>query len=589
MSDRTAVAPELRTLLDASPDPVLVVDRSGRIVALNQPVETLFGTTAERLLGSPIEILVPVRARAAHATARAAYTEAATVRRMSDRQGLTGLRADGTEFPLEVALTPIAGSEQGLVMAVVHDVSARHRLEGSVDRTRRALDAIPDAVLTTDAEGRVDFLNRSAEALTGLTRQSARGRPLAEVLPLTDEQTGAPCPAAAILHDRRPDRAFEGVLPPSAGRDTRVLDVSATAIRDAAGSVTGATVVARDVTHARLIAQQLSHQATHDALTGLVNRAEFERRLTRAVTSAARGRSEHALCFLDLDGFKRVNDACGHMAGDELLRQLSEIMRDRMRSRDTLGRLGGDEFGLLLEHCRLGRAERIADDIRRAIGLHRFCFGAETYAVAASIGVVPIRREAGRATDVLREADTACYLAKRGGGNQLHVSRPRGEVRAPADGKRARDVVLAIRQHKFELYAQPLLPLDGGGVTAPDCEILLRLKSGAGDARNARAFLPAARRHGLMAALDIWVTREVLGRLSAWRAAHPDTPWPTVAINLDEATVTGGHLLPALRETLAETSVPPRSLCFEIDESVAAAHAGTATRLLRDLRAAGVT
>jgi PAS domain S-box-containing protein len=181
-----AIAPELRALLDASPDAVLVVDGVGRIVALNPRVETLFATSAERLQGRSVEALLPERAREAHASARVAYSTAPTVRAMSTRRGLMGRRADGTEFPVEVSLTPILGSPAGLVMAVVHDVTSRLPVEAAMagtDGTLGALDAIPDAVLTA-ADGNVSFLNRSAEALTGWTRDSSRGRPLTEVLAL---------------------------------------------------------------------------------------------------------------------------------------------------------------------------------------------------------------------------------------------------------------------------------------------------------------------------------------------------------------------------------------------------------------------
>jgi diguanylate cyclase (GGDEF)-like protein/PAS domain S-box-containing protein len=416
---------ELQALLDASPDAVLVVDRTGGITALNQRLATLFGTTASQLLGKPVEVLLPERLREAHTGAREAYSRSPTVRRMSARTGLMALRADGTEFPVEIALTPIVGSAGGLVMAVVQDISSRARVEALAgsERAAAALEALADPVLTTDAAGRVDFLNRSAEALTGWTREAARGRPLAEILPLVDESGDRPMeiPLGEYLRGGRPGRPCEGFLVPGSGRAKRALELSTRPIHDRGGAIAGATVVARDVTHARLIARQLSHQATHDALTGLVNRSEFERRLARAFASAGAEQTEHTLCFLDLDGFKRVNDACGHLAGDDLLRQLSALMRDRLRARDTLGRLGGDEFGILLEHCRLPRAARIVEGIRRAIGAHRFGCGGRTYTVGASVGITPIPAGAQEPVDALKAADAACYRAKRSGGNRVQL------------------------------------------------------------------------------------------------------------------------------------------------------------------------
>jgi diguanylate cyclase (GGDEF)-like protein/PAS domain S-box-containing protein len=587
------LAPELRALLDASPDAVLIVDRAGRIVALNRRAETLFGTTAERLQGQPVELLLPARLREAHASARAAYASAPTARAMSSRSGLMGLRADGTEFPVEVSLTPVMGSSEGLVMALVHEVASRAPVEAVIAGASRGfetIDAIPDAILTTDADGNITFLNRSAEELTGLTRDTARGRPLSEVLPLMSEASGGPLanPVTACLRQGAPESSCEAVLPAGPGRDSRALDLSTTAIRGASGAVTGAAVVARDVTYARLIARQLHHQATHDALTGLVNRSEFERRVARALASAAEENAEHVVCFLDLDGFKQVNDSCGHLAGDELLRQLSDLMRDRMRSRDTLARLGGDEFGMLLEHCRLPRAERIADKIRKAIGDHRFTFGTETHALTASIGIVPVRAGLRRPSDVFRAADAACYLAKHRGGNQTQVSapRPRG-TGAARDHAWPRRLALAVTENRFRLYAQAVVPLDHGGARAPRLELLLRLDEGGGEPLSPHAFLPAARRQGLMPTVDRWVVREAIQRLSERQVEHPDLEHVTVAINLDDESVASGEVLALVRGELATTGVPSQALCFEISESAVVAHPAATASLFHDLRAVG--
>ena len=260
-----------------------------------------------------------------------------------------------------------------------------------------------------------------------------------------------------------------------------MLDVSAAPARDPTGVISGGVVVARDITQARLIARQLSHQATHDALTGLVNRGEFERRLARALAGAAAEHSQHAVCFLDLDGFKRINDACGHLAGDELLKQLSDVMRERMRARDTLARLGGDEFGLLLEHCGLPRAQRIADAIRHAIGADRFTFGAETYAVGVSIGIVPVRPGVHRPGDVLKAADAACYRAKRSGGHRVQVSTgSHRSAEAPPAAAWSRRLLLALERGLFRLYAQPLRSLGRPGAAEQGFELLLRLDEGEG-------------------------------------------------------------------------------------------------------------
>ena len=292
------------------------------------------------------------------------------------------------------------------------------------------LGALPFAVFTSDSAGNVDYLNPAAEALTGHSREAAFGKPVNQVLPLASIAEGRPLdsPAIACLRLNTPIGPMEAKSLAGSESRRRVLDVTAAPIHDTEGAVAGAILIAWDVTRARRAARRLTRQATHDALTGLVNRTEFERRLTHALASASKGESRHALGFLDLDGFKRINDSCGHQAGDELLRELSGLLRRRMRARDTLARLGGDEFGILLEHCSRAEALRLADLLRRTIADHPFSCGGRTFSIGVSVGIVPVRGGGSTTTQLLCAADAACYEAKRRGGNRVQYSgiEPRG-------------------------------------------------------------------------------------------------------------------------------------------------------------------
>jgi diguanylate cyclase (GGDEF)-like protein/PAS domain S-box-containing protein len=286
------------------------------------------------------------------------------------------------------------------------------------------LGALPVAVLTSDTAGNVEFLNRAAEDLTERQRETAVGRPMNEVLPLGDETGGMP-PESAAARCLRTNGAigpFEATLLDSTGSPSRVVEVAAAPIRRREGPAIGVILIARDITQALQTARRLSDQATHDALTGLVNRTEFERRLTQALESASKEGSRHAIGFVDLDGFKRINDACGHYAGDELLRELSALLRQGMRARDTLARLGGDEFGILLEHCSPAKAVRLADEIRRTVADHSFTCRGKTFTISLSVGIVPIRNGNSSTTQLLCAADTACYQAKRQGGDRVQLS-----------------------------------------------------------------------------------------------------------------------------------------------------------------------
>ncbi len=192
-------------------------------------------------------------------------------------------------------------------------------------------------------------------------------------------------------------------------------------IRIPDGEALGVVIVFTDATQTRRVAHQMAHQASHDALTGLVNRREFERRLERALESARTNRVEHTLCYLDLDQFKAINDTCGHMAGDELLRQLASVLQDKVRRRDTLARLGGDEFGVLMEHCHLGEGLRVANALRDAVGAFRFGWEDNRFRIGVSVGIAPITENTGSVGSVLSQADAACYAAKARGHNSIHV------------------------------------------------------------------------------------------------------------------------------------------------------------------------
>jgi diguanylate cyclase (GGDEF)-like protein/PAS domain S-box-containing protein len=284
--------------------------------------------------------------------------------------------------------------------------------------------AVPDAVLTSDASGQVEFLNGAAERLTGCTPAMAVGRPISEVLPLLTESGGTPLesPAETCRRTGGPTGLLLARTAGSVGSSRQVLEISAAPMREAGGELTGFIVFARDVTRARQIARQLSHQATHDALTGLVNRTEFERRLDRALLSAAQEGTRHVLGFLDLDGFKLINDACGHLAGDQLLRDVSGRICEVMRARDTVARLGGDEFGILLEHCSTTQAVRIAKEIGQTVNDHRFTCNGRMHQIGASIGIVPLEDGSASPIQLLRAADVACYQAKRKGGGRIQLA-----------------------------------------------------------------------------------------------------------------------------------------------------------------------
>ena len=325
----------------------------------------------------------------------------------------------------------------------------------------------------------------------------------------------------------------------------------------------GAVLVFHDVTEPRRMAQQMAHDATHDALTNLANRREFERRLERALASAKQFGSRHALCYLDLDQFKLVNDAAGHAAGDELLRQIRGLLAGKFRGRDTLARLGGDEFGLLLENCELERALRISDMVIATLRNHRFAWQQWTFHVGVSIGLVSITADAESATQLLTQADVACYTAKERGGNRAHVYQREGTEPPESHAQILRAATLrdSLEKNRFRLYCQPIMPLSPGTDTSVRYEFLLRMVDAEGELVRPREFIPAAERYGLMSSIDRWVIRSAFRHLAETSGGISQRK---IFINLSANSLDDDSLPDYLSKQFDEFPVSPESVCLEI-------------------------
>lgn len=333
----------------------------------------------------------------------------------------------------------------------------------------------------------------------------------------------------------------------------------------------------------------IRHLAFHDSLTGLPNRHRFEQRLALALNSAREWNKQHALLYIDLDQFKVVNDTCGHMAGDQLLRQLAEAMQAKVRDSDTLARLGGDEFGLLLEGCPLGRAEELAGQMLQTISDFRLHWDGKLLTVGASIGVAPISALDLRVDDVLRNADIACYLAKEHGRNRFQVyteddqdlQRRRGEMQWVA---RLR---WALENDRFVLHRQNIVPLQGGGRPGDRCELLIRLRDEDDQLASPTSFLPAAERFGQAPAIDRWVVNHLLAALASGRPLHAGDKARRFFINLSGVTLNDDSFYDFLREAIRRSGVAPEMLCFEITETAAIGNLDRSVRFMAGIRAEG--
>lgn len=461
------------------------------------------------------------------------------------------------------------------------------RLAEEKELAEVTLRSIGDGVLTADSDGMVTSLNPVAERLSGWRNDDACGRPLDEVLRLLDEETGERIPDPVRLCQDRGGLVVveqQTVLAHRAGERESAVEVSVSPIRGYDRGIVGAVVVLRDVTELRGMARVVSFQASHDSLTGLANRRAFEVRLWRAMDSTRHERREHAICYLDLDQFKLVNDTCGHIAGDELLKQAAELLSTFVGEADTLARLGGDEFGLLLYGCGLRRACQIAEDICTAMRELRFEWEGRVFTVGASIGLVPLDA-ASSPSGLLAAADAACYVAKDHGRGRVHIAHARDRELANRHGEMqwTMHIQHALDHDGFRLRYQRIVPLDGA--SEPMAEILLSMDGPDGAATAPIRFLPAAERFNMMPQIDRRIVRRVFERI---RLGGPQVdPIHRFTINLSGQSLSDEAFLPYVLEQLTATGIDPRRICFEITETAVIANLARAKRFISALRNKG--
>jgi diguanylate cyclase (GGDEF)-like protein/PAS domain S-box-containing protein len=434
-----------------------------------------------------------------------------------------------------------------------------------------AMQSLAEAIVATDLEGHLTYLNPAAEKLLGVGRTQALGRRLEEIVGLMDQNDrkllADPVREAVGGGNGNPhDVSRRAVLLGKASGEERAIELAASPLRDHDGELIGAVVLMHDVTELRGLHRQMSYQATHDALTGLVNRREFERRLEEAADVARRGEATHMLCYLDLDRFKIVNDSSGHLAGDSMLREVAKLLRDAVRDSDTVSRLGGDEFAMLLVGCPLDKARQIADDVCRAVAAYSFVWHDRVFNIGVSVGLIEIGREAGTVEQLLAAADSACYVAKKEGAGRVSVYSARDEQLARNNGdiEWLQKLQGAIKEERFTLYYQPIVAAFGPETEGPSMEVLLRMLDETGQEIQPGEFVAAAERFRLMASVDRWVVQTTLSALA--RNAFQLARDRSVAMNISGQTLGDPQFLEFVVECLDSTGVAPEQVCFEISE-----------------------
>lgn len=454
---------------------------------------------------------------------------------------------------------------------------------------RVTLEAIGDAVICLDAHGVIQYMNPAAEELTGYQCAEASGKRFRDLVSIVNEKTGEHLP------DRVMRCAMEGrfvnfdnttVVIGKQNRRTAVHETVAPRV-DAEGGFRGVVLVCRDVTVLRQLERHMEYHATHDPLTGLINRREFENRLANAIGMAKKEQSRHALLYLDLDQFKVVNDTCGHTAGDQLLEDLTRELSDCVSPPHTLGRLGGDEFGVLLLDCDEENAKKRAARILEVINNYEFVWFDRHFDIGGSIGIALITPQTGDLTEALSAADFACYIAKDAGRNRVytysledHTLRQRHD-----EMDYVHRIKKALAENRFVLFAQPIKPLSEDSTEQVHLEILIRMIDEKGQILRPVEFIPAAERYQLMPMVDRWV---IDNALSFIREVGGDKLGEHIfAMNLSGQSVGDEKFLEFVVELLDNSEIDPRCICFEITETATVTNFEKAIHLIKVLRKKG--
>ena len=575
-------------LVETVHDAVLV--HRDRILFANSRFLALLNLSAADVVGKPLsDFVAPEYAElVTNNLRRRLHGEPAAERYEVE---LIGAQAQVTRVELSSTVIDSAGEAALLLTALEMLPESGSVPVPSRPRAMVTLDAMGESVITVDAEGRIDYVNHAAETLLSQRFDQVMGKSFAEVASLVDEtdrrSLGDPV-RKALATGGRVSMGRRAVLVPANSGPERSVEISVTPLRFDGKDIVGLVLVLHDTSELRGLARQMTYQASHDALTGLVNRREFERRLQEALDSAQTGNAGHALCYLDLDRFKTVNDTCGHTAGDNMLREVAALIKEAVRDSDTVGRIGGDEFALLLVGCPLEKARQIADDVVRSVNEYRFVWKDKIFNIGVSIGLVELGRGGGAIEDIMSSADSACYVAKKEGGLHVHVYSAREEASARHSGEIhwLQKLQGALRDNKFELYYQPIVHARAGGLRGPALEVFVRLEGENGESAVKPAeFMRAAERYRLMPHIDRWVVQTVLSALGRGGMKLP--LGRSVAINIAGQTLGDSEFLEFVVDCFDHTGANPGDICFEVTESSVIANLDHAHRFIAVLHGMG--
>ena len=584
--ERRNAEERFKRLSDASNEGIIIQDQ-GTIVDVNKNLANLLGYHVAELMG--VDTLQVIAEESRNALRHNLIVpDGKSYQVMAQRK-------DGNRIPVAMQCKDFPVGDMSLQVVVMQDLSERLAVESALsnekERALVTLESIGDGVVTTNADGIINYINPVTEQLSGWNKKDAIGRYLADIIKLTDHYTGEVVTdpvANCLTSEKSVNISGETILKGTRSPQKYSIEVTISPIRDSEKKIIGTVLVFHDVTVLQTMAQQMSHQATHDSLTGLINRQEFENQLVSLLDSVRKSGRQHAMLYLDLDEFKVVNDTSGHAAGDQLLQEISGRLEECIRDTDILARLGGDEFGILLAGCSIKRAKKIAEDIRETIKDYHMAWGDHVHGVGVSIGLVPVNADSGEISDILRDADSACYVAKDRGRNRVHVYEKDDAELARHHGtmRWMHRIRNALHKNNFCLYYQPIRDVNLNDESIWHAELLVRMIGDTGEIISPKHFIPAAERYHLMVDIDQWVVHHTLNLLPL--LVKQMAPRQLLCgINLSGQSLSDDHFLGYLVTEVDRMDLEPANLCFEITGTAAIANFDHAQRFISIMRGMG--
>lgn len=567
-------------------DAILTFGDDGLLTSFNPAAEQIFQVPSRNAIGQPISHFFLDRDKQ---TNKSPLPEL----EIDVIKEINGRRPGNTHFHMEVTLSRGIINGKTQYTALCRDIDEKLKIQEQLFREKEqaliTLSSIADGVITTDERGQIIYLNNVAENLTGWSLADARGKLCPSVYQIHDPD--------GISSDNLTRRALNGetiriesqnTLLNNRQGDDHAITHTAAPIKDSKNRVIGCVIVFHDVTSSRSLQEKLSHQASHDALTTLFNRTGFERAANELIIQSKQASEEHILGYLDLDQFKLVNDSCGHVAGDELLRQIARVIKDQLRSGDTIARLGGDEFGILLHNCPKENGIKIVENIRAAIQAFRFPWQGRQFAIGVSIGLVKINSESPNLPRLLSLADSACYAAKDQGRNRVNFYEPddlemaerRGQIQWVSKIRHALD------HDKFRLYYQPITPTHQADDACSHFEIFVRMIDEQSNIIPPGAFIPAAERYNLIQEVDLWVIKNTLAWIGDYHKSN-NKPFELCALNISGPSISSDACLKEIIASLENHAVPAEKICFEITETAAIGNLDSARKFFDTLKQKG--